>query len=74
MDAEISDAVGTRHDRHAARRAQRQALSGVALVFTDKMSEVSGLLTDDQGQPITEFTVLAFPTDNTLWRRRRDKS
>jgi hypothetical protein len=45
-----------------------QALSGVALVFTDKMSEVSGLLTDDQGQPITEFTVLAFPTDNTLWR------
>ena len=42
-----------------------QTLSGVALVFTDKLSEVSGLLTDDQGQPITEFTVLAF---NNLWR------
>jgi Carboxypeptidase regulatory-like domain len=45
-----------------------QTLSGVSLVFTDKLSEVSGLLTDDKGQPITEFTVLAFPTDNTLWR------
>jgi hypothetical protein len=29
---------------------------------------VSGTITDDRGQPITEFTVLAFPTDNTLWR------
>lgn len=45
-----------------------QTLSGVTLIFTDKMSEVSGTLTDNQGQPITEFTVLAFPTDNSLWR------
>jgi hypothetical protein len=45
-----------------------QVVSGVALVFTDKLSEVSGTVTDDRGQPITEFTVLAFPTDNTLWR------
>jgi hypothetical protein len=45
-----------------------QNLSGLTLVFTDKMSEVNGTITDDQGQPITEFTVLAFPTDNTLWR------
>ena len=45
-----------------------QTLSGVTLVFTDKLSEVSGTITDDRGQPITEFTVLAFPTDNTLWR------
>jgi hypothetical protein len=45
-----------------------QSLSGVTLVFTDKLSEVSGTITDDRGQPITEFTVLAFPTDNTLWR------
>lgn len=45
-----------------------QTLSGLTLVFTDKMSEVNGTLTDDQGQPITEFTVLAFPTDNSLWR------
>src|SRR5262245_34795627 len=45
-----------------------QNLTGVMLLFTDKQSEISGALTDDQGQPITEFTVLAFPTDNTLWR------
>ena len=45
-----------------------QSLTGMALVFTDKLSEVSGTLTDDKSQPITEFTVLAFPADNTLWR------
>jgi hypothetical protein len=45
-----------------------QTVTGLTLVFTDKTSEVNGTLTDDQGQPITEFTVLAFPTDNTLWR------
>jgi hypothetical protein len=38
------------------------------VVFTDKMSEVNGALTDERGQPITEFTVLAFPTDTALWR------
>jgi hypothetical protein len=45
-----------------------QTVTGLTLVFTDKTSEVNGTITDDQGQPITEFTVLAFPTDNTLWR------
>jgi hypothetical protein len=45
-----------------------QSLAGMTLVFTDRLSEVNGTLTDDREQPITEFTVLAFPTDNTLWR------
>jgi hypothetical protein len=45
-----------------------QALSGLTVVFTDKLSEVSGTLTDERDQPITEFTVLAFPTDAALWR------
>ena len=48
------------------RSAQR--ISGVSLVFTDKLSEVNGALTDQQGAPITEYTVLAFPTDAVLWR------
>ena len=48
------------------RSAQR--ISGVSLVFTDKLSEVNGTLTDQQGTPMTEYTVLAFPTDAALWR------
>jgi hypothetical protein len=45
-----------------------QRISGVSLTFTDKLSEVNGTLTDQQGSPITEYTVLAFPTDALLWR------
>ena len=45
-----------------------ERISGVSLVFTDKLSEVNGTLTDQQGAPITDYTVLAFPTDAVLWR------
>ncbi len=45
-----------------------QQLSGVRVLFTDRVSEVSGTVTDTQGVPITELTVLAFPTDASLWR------
>jgi len=45
-----------------------QTLSGISLVFTDKLSEVNGTITDDRDMPITEYTVLAFPTDPALWR------
>ena len=45
-----------------------QKLSGFNLTFTDKLSEVNGTLTDDRDTPITEYTVLAFPTDPALWR------
>jgi hypothetical protein len=45
-----------------------QKLSGVTLLFTDRLSEVNGTVTDNRGTPITELTVLAFPTDPALWR------
>jgi hypothetical protein len=45
-----------------------QKITGVSLVFSDKLSEVGGLVTDDQGVPVTDFTVLAFPTDPATWR------
>jgi Carboxypeptidase regulatory-like domain len=45
-----------------------QKLANVSVVFTDKLSEVNGTVADQQGTPITEFTVLAFPTDPSLWR------
>ena len=40
----------------------------MTLVFTDKLTEVNGTLTDDRGTPITDYTVLAFPADASLWR------
>src|SRR5262245_60514174 len=45
-----------------------QAVSDVSIVFTDKVSEISGTITDTQGTPIPDFTVLAFSTDPSLWR------
>lgn len=45
-----------------------QNISGVSLVFTDKLTEINGTVTDQSGTPMPEFTVLAFPEDSTLWR------
>lgn len=45
-----------------------QTLTGLSVVFTDRLTEVSGTITDDRGTPITEYTVLAFSQDEALWR------
>ena len=36
--------------------------------MTDQTNEINGTLTNDQGVPITEYTVLAFSTDSTFWQ------
>lgn len=45
-----------------------QSVSNVAVTFTDKLSEITGTVTDNQGNPVPDFTVLAFSTDPSLWR------
>jgi hypothetical protein len=45
-----------------------QKLSGASLVFSDRQTELNGTLTDAQGRPLTEYTILAFPADMSLWR------
>jgi hypothetical protein len=45
-----------------------QKLTGAALVLSDRQTEVNGTLSDAQGRPLTEYTILAFPTDSALWR------
>jgi hypothetical protein len=45
-----------------------QTIKGVTVTFTDAVNEINGALTTEQGVPVTEFTVLAFSTDSTLWR------
>ena len=44
-----------------------QRLSGVTLVFGDKLTEVNGTISDEQNNPVTEYTVLAFPVDSSRW-------
>src|SRR4051794_10035471 len=43
-------------------------LGNVTVVFTDKQSEINGTLTTENGTPVPEFTILAFPVDSSLWR------
>jgi hypothetical protein len=45
-----------------------QKLTGVVLLFTDRLTQISGTATTSDGAPATGVTVLAFPTDQTLWR------
>ena len=45
-----------------------QTLNNVSIVFTDAQSEINGTITTQDGTPMSEYTVLAFPTDSTLWR------
>jgi hypothetical protein len=45
-----------------------QKLAGASLVFTDRQTELSGTVTDNSGRPLTDYTVLAFPTDSAFWR------
>jgi len=45
-----------------------QTLSNMTLVFTDKISEIDGTITNDSGRPVPDFTILVFPADPALWR------
>src|SRR5207249_3564355 len=45
-----------------------ETIKNVSLVFTDRQSQISGTVMTDKGTPATDYTVLAFPTDQTYWR------
>jgi hypothetical protein len=45
-----------------------ESVSNVTVVFTDKVNELNGTVTTDQGTPASEYTVLAFATDASHWR------
>jgi hypothetical protein len=45
-----------------------QKIGNIIVTFTDKVSEINGSVTDAQGNAVTEFTVLAFSTDSSVWR------
>ncbi len=44
-----------------------QQLSGVSLVFTDRASEIHGVVSDEHDAPLTDYTLLVFPSEASLW-------
>ena len=45
-----------------------ETLANVTVVFTDQQNELNGTVTNESGSPMPDYTVLAFPTDSSLWR------
>jgi hypothetical protein len=45
-----------------------ETVGNVEIVFTDRLSEINGAITNEQGTAVPEYTVLAFSTDRSLWR------
>lgn len=49
-------------------------ITGLSAVLTDRVTEVSGHVLDQQGRPVTDYSVLLLPVDEQFWRtgtRRR---
>jgi hypothetical protein len=48
-------------------QAESHSRTGGVLSFTSKTGEVSGMVTDASGSPVTGRTVILFPSDSELW-------
>jgi hypothetical protein len=42
-------------------------VTGVAVTFSDQVTELSGTIADQKGEPATEHTILLYPTDQKFW-------
>lgn len=44
-----------------------RSYEGLQIVFTQKATNLSGLVTDDRGKPVLDATVVIFPANKDLW-------
>jgi hypothetical protein len=51
--------------------APNEDISNATVTFTSLTQEVSGHLQDASGRPATDFTIVLFPADRTLWTSTR---
>jgi hypothetical protein len=42
-------------------------LSGAAITFTDRQTELTGIVTDERNQPTSTYSLLVFPADSRYW-------
>ena len=63
-------------DRPIEITPQTGELAGAVITLSDRRSELSGRLISSAGQPVTEYAVVVFAVDQSLWRvgARRAKS
>lgn len=44
-----------------------QNISGAVITFTDKQTELTGVVTNERGEPAVDYTLVAFPADQRYW-------
>ena len=44
-----------------------QNLSGGLIAFTDRQASLAGAVTNDQGQPVSDYTLVLYPSDQRYW-------
>ena len=44
-----------------------QNITGAVITFTDRQTELTGILVDDKNQPAPEYTLVVFPADSRYW-------
>jgi protocatechuate 3,4-dioxygenase beta subunit len=44
-----------------------QNVSGVMVTFTDQQAELTGTITNDQGQPAPDYTIILYAADREFW-------
>lgn len=44
-----------------------QNVSGAVITFTDKQTELTGVVTNERGEPAVDYTLVAFPSDQRYW-------
>jgi hypothetical protein len=47
--------------------APGRAYEGLQIVMTQKVTDLSGLITDERNRPIVDATVIVFPANKELW-------
>ena len=45
-----------------------QHLSGAVVTFIDRQTSLSGAVTNAQGQPISDYTLIVYPADQRYWQ------
>jgi hypothetical protein len=44
-----------------------QTVSGIEIVLTQRVSDLTGAVQDSRARPVTDYAVVAFSTDSTKW-------
>lgn len=44
-----------------------QPIGGAVLTFTDRRTEITGTIVNEQGQPAPDYTVVVYPADREFW-------